>query len=511
MIGLARGPYASRRPLWRRRLALVLAYQAPVLGAVGLALCAPLAIAGWKAGGLPPGRIMAGFLLPALAALGLGRLLQVRGLRPAALAPTEALLVTTAAWLVAALFGALPFRLVLGTPMVDALFESLSGFTTTGTTMLTGLDGLPASILLWRALSQWLGGLGILWIILLVGRSTGSHAAALLSAEGVKVPSGRLALNFRRAVIRFTQLYLVLSLACGLAYRLAGMGGFDALVHAMTTVATAGFSNHDASLAYFAMHPERYPLHAAIEWLAIGFMLAGGINFYVHYRLARGDWRALWDGLEMRLLWLVLGLGTALVLFALWAAGSGGGGPAADLRTAAFAVVSLVSTTGFELAPTGSFPSLAREVFLILMLIGGGAGSTAGGLKLIRVGLVGKFLAHEVHALRLPAHAVQVPTLDGQRIEDHTFRQAAFIVLLWLGYIALVGPFLTWAAPGLSIGEAVSIAASSIGVFGPSFATVGEVIALPDPAKLALMLGMLAGRLEILPLLVFFNPTAWRR
>lgn len=178
--------------------------------------------------------------------------------------------------------------------------------------MLTGLDALPRSIILWRALTQWLGGIGILLIVLLVGQSRGSRAVSLLNAEGVKVSSGRLSCNFKRAGYRFTVIYVILTVSqIGITW-LLGMPLFDA----MTTVSTGGFSPHDESITFYRNRPEQFPLYPAIEMVLIVFMLAGGVNFYVLYRLGRQELAALWDGMEMRILWLVFGAATAITTVA---------------------------------------------------------------------------------------------------------------------------------------------------------------------------------------------------
>ena len=174
-------------------------------------------------------------------------------------------------------------------------------------------------------------------------------------------------------------------------------------------------------------------------------------------------------------------------------------------------MASLVSTTGYEITATGTFPLEAKELFLLLMIIGGCAGSTAGGIKLIRLGILGKFMAHEIRLLRSSPHTVHVPTIDGRPISDGNFRQSIFILLLWLVYLAVGGLIITLVAPHLAIADAYSTVFTAIGVFGPSFIPVDQVIALPIVAKVVFIIGMLAGRLEIIPLLVFFNLAAWRR
>lgn len=205
---------SARPPLWQQRLALVFVYQGPVLTAVGLALLVPLLLAAWDARGIPPWQEIYSFLIPAVVGITSGLLIRWRTADlSASLTTNEALLVTTAAWWTTGLLAAIPFILLLETPSLDALLESISGFTTAGTTMLTHLDTLPRSILLWRSIIQWLGGLGILLIVLIVGRSQGNHALSLLSAEGVKVSSGRLSLNFKQAAYRFTIIYMLLTAA----------------------------------------------------------------------------------------------------------------------------------------------------------------------------------------------------------------------------------------------------------------------------------------------------------
>ncbi|MCB0036690.1 MAG: TrkH family potassium uptake protein, partial [Anaerolineales bacterium] len=334
-------------------------------------------------------------------------------------------------------------------------------------------------------------------------------AFSLLSAEGVKVSSGRLSLNFRQAAVRFVIIYLTLTSLQALITTLLGMPLFDSVMHAMTTVSTGGFSPHDESIAFYRNRPDQFPLFIILESVLILFMLAGGINFYVLYRLGQGQLKALWDGFEMRLLWLVFGIATLITAVSSWAAL---GGSAADwLLRSGFEIASILSTTGYEITATGSFPRFSLELFLLLMILGGCAGSTAGGIKIIRLGLLGKFLGYEIRQLRLPPHAVHVPTMDGRPIPDAAFRQAAFILLLWLVYVGFGGWLISLLAPDLGIAQAYSTVFTAIGVFGPSFVPVEVVIALPQISKVIFMVGMLAGRLEILPLLVFFNPAAWRK
>jgi trk system potassium uptake protein TrkH len=501
---------SRRQPVWHRRLTLVLRYQIPVLLALAIALWLPLFLAAWDARGWPSVTILRGFLIPSLLSFILAGILSRLPMpKNAALSSVEALLITTTAWLTTGFVGALPLIWGNGTVPIDAIFESISGFTTAGTTMLTGIDQLPRAILLWRTLTQWLGGLGILLIVLLVGRAQGRSAYALLSAEGVKVDSGRLSLNFRQAAVRFMQIYLILTLLQTIITFLLGMSFFDAISHAMTTVATGGFSPHDESIAYYRARPEQFPFFLMIEWVVVLFMIAGSVNFYILFRLGKRQFSALWDGLEMRLLWLMLGGGTLLISLNRWLVD--GGSWLERVNQALFQLASMISTTGYETSATGAFPPLSKAFFFLVMIVGGCAGSTAGGIKLIRLGIIGKFLTYESRRLRTPPHTVLVPRIDGHSVNDTVFRQSVFILLLWLIYLAVGGLLVMAMAPDLAIADAFSTVFTAIGVFGPSFISVAEVIALPVGAKIIFIIGMLAGRLEILPLIIFFNPAAWRR
>ncbi|MCK5920181.1 MAG: TrkH family potassium uptake protein, partial [Methylococcales bacterium] len=227
------------------------------------------------------------------------------------------------------------------------------------------------------------------------------------------------------------------------------------------------------------------------------------------FRLGKGQLSSLWDGLEMRLLWLVLGGGTLLVSLNTWLVS--GGSWLGRVNQAVFELASMISTTGFETSATGAFPPLSKAFFFLVMVIGGCAGSTAGGIKLIRLGVLGKFLSHESRRLRTPPHSVHIPRINGSPIADAVFRQSVFILLLWLIYLVVGGLLVMAMAPHLAIADAFSTVFTAIGVFGPAFIPVADVIALPAAAKIIFIIGMLAGRLEILPLLIFLTPAAWTR
>jgi len=237
------------------------------------------------------------FWVPAVVALAAGLVLK-RNVSFPSLDSRRAMVLCALGWLLVSAVGALPFYLGLDIPLVDAYFESVSGFTTTGITMLQGLEHLPPSILFWRSLIQWLGGLGILTFFLGI-LYTGQSAQQLFGAESHKVFSKRPAPSLFRTLRILWLIYAAYTAAVGLALVLEGMAVFDAVAHAMTCLSTGGYSPYDASIGHYAA--VGHPHFRAIEYTLIVGMMLGGMSFFVHYRLLRGGWRALWDGLEERL------------------------------------------------------------------------------------------------------------------------------------------------------------------------------------------------------------------
>jgi trk system potassium uptake protein TrkH len=448
-----------------------------------------------------------GFLLAAALAVCLGLLWQRRWEFPA-LDQRQAMLVCALGWLLISALGAIPLHVALGMPLLDALFESVSGFTTTGITMLTGLDSLPWGILFWRSLIQWLGGLGILTFFLAVMfRGTATHF--LMGAESHKVAAERLSPGVAGTVKRLWLIYGVYTIATGLLLWLEGVSPFDALCHALTTLSTGGYSTHDASVGYWAQigHPNA----VLIEFTVAFFMIVGGTNFLVHYRLFHGRLRALGDQAEVRLWWGILVGSTMLVMLSHIRRSGVIDDLFENFRFAFFQVASLASSTGFATRDINDiwFPALAKQVFLFLMFVGGCVGSTGGGIKVFRVVLLFKMLRRELRGMLVPPRAVNPVVVDRAIISPRERSRVGAIFFGWI-VLLLAGGMITAFFSELSPWASFSGMLSALGNMGPSYISITDMIALHPIVKLVYIFGMLAGRLEILPLLILFSRTAWR-
>jgi trk system potassium uptake protein TrkH len=484
-------------------------YLGLLLWLSGLLMLVPLGVrAASEAGGRAEAPAWV-FWAPAVGAMLAGLALK-RNLRFPALDGRRAMILCALGWMVVSAAGALPFRLALDVGYLDAYFETVSGFTTTGITMLQGLDAHPRSVLFWRSFIQWLGGLGILTFFLAV-LYTGRSAHRLFGAESHKVFARRPVPSLLRSLRILWLIYVLFTVLLVAALLLEGVGLFDAVAHAMTALSTGGYSPYDASIAAF----RRGPNAALIEYTLVAGMLLGGTSFFVHYRLLRGGLRALWDSLEMRLWWAIVGGATALVMvdhFARFGGDLAGAGRFHDVfRTSLFQVVSLATTTGFATEDIGSayFPAAAKQVFLVLMIIGGCVGSTGGGIKVLRIGVLGKMVARQVRRLVHGPAAVQEVVVDGERVDTEELRRMAALFFAWVGLLAFGGAVTAL----LSEHDAMAAASgmfSALGNIGPCYIPTPAMAALHPVVKIVYILGMLAGRLEILPVLLLFSRRTWR-
>lgn len=513
----------------RQRLRTVSAV-AHALGLVFVALALAMfatALVAWLSGEAARALLL-GFGLPGLAT-GIAGLLMWRLTTVEQLDAVEAMLVCALGWILASAVGAVPLMVILDASWIDASFEVVSGFTTTGITMFTGLDSMPRSVLLWRALTQWIGGVGILSLFVAVTRS---HALAhrLGATEAHKIRASRPVPGPLRTLQFFALIYLALTVLVALGLLLGGVGWFDAITHAFTTMSTGGFSTHDASIAHWR-DPELEGLRPRlIEWVIIAGMAAGGTSFLVHFRLARGELRALWDGAEIRT-WIGFLLAVlALLIFEQWLRGAGmfaeparavelthafgpgwGARIEAGVRTTLFEVLAIATTTGYATADisTEFWGSTARTLFLLLMCVGGCVGSTSGGFKLTRVILLFQIMNRELRRLVLP-RAAEVPVvLDHTIIRQDELNRVTALATAWVGILAL-GTLLTTLLSPHSGWQAFSGINSALNNIGPCYLTIPEMAALSPAVKLTWMLAMLVGRLEVLPLAVLFSPRAWR-
>jgi len=404
-------------------------------------------------------------------------------------------------WVAVVLAGSLPFVLTGVAPSIaSAVFESTSGFTTTGATVFAVIEELPPSILLWRSVTHWIGGMGIIVLGVAILPLLGVGGAQLFRAEVPGITTDRLAPRIVTTARLLWGVYVLLTaLLCAL-YLLLGMTPFDAVNHAMSTLATGGFSTRTASLGAFA---------PAIQWVTVFFMFAAGVNFTLHYRLLAGRGTAWFRDTEWR--WYFMSsVGVSLVAFVALGLASGHW-TAETLRHAFFNTVSIHSTTGFATADFAQWPSVVQVLLIGLMFVGAMGGSTGGGFKVVRAAVVTEHTRGEIRKVLHP-RAVIVTRLGRTPVRG----EIVLNVLAFLGmYVAThaVGTVVL-AALGSDLVTAMSAALAAMSSIGPGLAGVGPAANyghLGDPALVVLSVLMLLGRLEFYTLLVLFLPGLWVR
>lgn len=412
----------------------------------------------------------------------------------------EAFAMVSLSWTAVAVVGALPYLFsgVLTSPAA-ALFESMSGFTTTGSTVLGNIEATPPGILLWRSLTQWLGGMGIVVLGVAVLPYLGVGGMQLFRLEAPGPTTDRLRPRIRETAKLLWAVYAALTGVLAVLFLLGGMTVFDAVNHALTTMPTGGFSTRNASMAAFGGY---------VQWVTILFMYLAGTSFTLHYRLLHRGPRAYWRDTEWRLYSGIILAGTVVVALFLYDQGL-----AAEprIRAAAFQVVSIVTTTGFGTADYVLWLPAAQVALFLLFFLGGMAGSTAGGMKMIRVLLLLRQTWIEVRK-QLHPRAVLLPKVGGKAVPEHVLLNVLGFILL---YLLLFGVgTLAMAGFGLSLPAAAGAAATSVSNVGPGLAELGPTAhfgGLPWPAQLILCFLMLVGRLEIYTVLLLFHPGLWRR
>ncbi len=415
----------------------------------------------------------------------------------------DGFLVVVLFWSVLGISGALPFILSDNPHLsvTDAIFESLSGLTTTGATVIIGIDELPHSILYYRQQLQWLGGMGIIVLAVAVLPMLGIGGMQLYRAETPgPMKDSKLTPRITETAKALWYIYLGLTIACGTAYWLAGMTLFDAVGHAFSTVSIGGFSTHDDSIGYYR--------NTAIEMIAVVFMLLSGVNFALHYvAWNRKRPSVYWGDGEFRFYILLMGASTVVVTIALYYTETYD--PLSDAFTQGlFQVVSIGSTTGFTTAEFYFWPPFLQILLLFASFVGGCAGSTGGGIKVIRFLLLIKQGLREISRLIHPN--AQIPVRMGSKTVSHRVVDAVwgFFSLYVACFTAM---YLALAATGIDLMTAFSAVAACINNLGPGLEGVGANYAdLHEPAKWILCFAMLLGRLEIFTLLVLLTPAFWR-
>ena len=420
---------------------------------------------------------------------------------PIELGLRQVFMLTTVCWVTLSVFGVLPFMISdLRLGYADAFFESMSGLTTTGSTVLTGLDSLPPGILFWRALLQWIGGIGIIGMgiaILPFLQVGGMQLFRSESSDRSDKPLPRM----RQVADAIATAYIGLTLLCAVLYWAAGMTPFEALAHAMTTLSTGGYSTSDGSIGHFSS-----PM---IEWIAIVFMLAGAIPFVLYIRTFYGEPLVMLRNSQVR---AFLGfLASLIIALTVWVYMVQPIYLADALRLVTFNVVSVVTTTGYATTDYTVWGSTATIVFLTITVIGGCTGSTSGGIKVMRFEVI--ILSTRMQAKRL-IHPHQVAAFSYNNAPVSVDVQISIATFSTLFFMSIVIGTIALSALGLDLITSLSAAATVMANVGPGLGDVigpaGNFSGLPDTAKWLLTMGMLLGRLEFFTILVLLHPGFWR-
>ena len=414
----------------------------------------------------------------------------------------QAFVLTAMGWGVMSLFGALPlWHSGVNLNFASAVFEATSAVTTTGSTVITGLDNAPPGILLWRSILQAFGGVGFIVMALTILPFLKVGGMQLFQTESSD-KSDKALPRIRQNAMAIGYIYLLLVVWCTLAYWFCGMSGFDAINHAMTTISTAGLSTHDASFAYF-----KNPM---LEWAGTFFMILGALPFVLYIRMGKGEWKAVLRNAQVRafLKFLVI----VILLMTFWLMMTHGKPFFDALRAVSFNVVSVVTTTGYMSEDYSLWGPFALVAFFALTFVGGCTGSTAGGTKIMRFQILWSIFKRQMFRLVHP-HGVFPVTYENRRVsEDVMFSVIVYVITLFMS-IAVFSLLL--GLLGLDLITSITGAASAIMNVGPGLGSLigpaGNFAGLPDAAKWILSFGMLMGRLELLTLLVLFSPYLWRR
>jgi trk system potassium uptake protein TrkH len=416
------------------------------------------------------------------------------------LARTFFYFLTVSIWLIVSIFASIPLALSsLEIGIVDAYFETVSGLTTTGSTVLTGLDQLPPGLLLWRSLTQWFGGIGIVVMAMVVLPALRIGGMQLFRTESSDI-SGKILPRVRQIANVTAVVFVSMTLVSAVAYYFAGMSTFDAINHALTTVATGGFSTHDASIGYYDS--------VAIELVAIVFMTLGSMPLIYFATIVIAPRLSSFRDEQVR--GLLLTLAAAILLVTAWNVLFRDVPLADALRQAAFNVVSIMTSTGYATADYSAWGSFAMGIFFILFFIGGCAGSTAGGVKIFRWQLMLRSVLNQLRATLSP-NRIAILIYRGRPVDAPMLQSVSTFFFLY--FLTFAGLSVTVMATGLDFVTAASAVAQAIGNVGPGLGPVvgpaTTYAGIPDTAKLLLVLAMLLGRLELVTIYVILMRDFW--
>lgn len=481
------------------RISLVAHVTGILIRVFGLMFLAPLAVAL----GHREFADAAGFAMSCVVTTLLGHAMRHAGGRAAedaieGMRRVEGLAIVSASWLLIAWFAAIPY-LWAGLGPIDAMFESMSGLTTTGATVLRDFSQYGRGLFFWRAMTQWLGGMGVIALFVAVLPRLAIGGREIFFAEASGPDDEKVSPQIRRTAALLWRLYAALTVAETIALRMAGMSWYDAVCHAFTTLAAGGFSPHPLSIAGYQS--------PAIEWIVIVFMFIAGANFALQYRaLAKRDFRIVSSDEELRAYAGVVILATVFLTMAIWRTGA----PADAIRTALFQVLSIVTTTGFASVDFQLWSDQAKAILLGLMFIGGCAGSAAGGPKIVRHVLLAKFTLQELRRTLHP-RAILPVKLGARVVPAHIIQGVVVFFLFYMLVFAVCATIVILLGADMVTG--ISATAACIGNVGPGFNSVGPMSHFADLhpiSRIVLTFAMWTGRLEVITVLVILRPEAWR-
>ncbi len=414
----------------------------------------------------------------------------------------QTFLFSSLAWFMVAIFGSLPFLLsTQDFSLSESFFESMSGITTTGATIISDLDNSPKSILLWRAIMQWLGGIGIVVMAITILPLLKVGGMQLFKMEGPDSTEKILPRTIEVATIIIST-YIILTLICGFFYWVFGMTIFDSVSHAMTTIATGGFSTHNDSIGFFN--------NSNIEIIASIFIILGSIPFISYLKFAQGNKKIFFEDIQIKGLIYLLIISIAIMFLYLLSINYESS-LFDKIRIASFNVISILSGTGYVTDDFSLWGKFSLVFFLLLMFIGGCAGSTACGIKIFRLQMLLIFLKNQIKKLVSP-NSVIIIKYNNQKISDQFINSVIIFIFTFLFIFLIIAMLLSLS--GLDFITSVSGAASSISNVGPGLGDIigpnGNYKDIPDLSKWILSFGMLLGRLELFAVLVLFLPSFWR-
>lgn len=435
-------------------------------------------------------------------ALSLVALLSLRKKPVETLSTRDGFLLVTMSWVCASLVGALPFYISGSIPsFADAFFETISGFSTTGASILTNIEALPRSLLFWRSLTHWLGGMGIVVLAVAILPMMGIGGLQLIRAEAPGPTVDRITPRITETAKILWLVYVAFTIVQTLLLMAGGLDWFDSLTHAFGTLATGGFSTKNAGVGHYNS--------AYVDAVITIFMLLAGINFSLHYRLFTGRIKSLMRDTELKAYLLVFFLSTLFVALALY--GKSYHSVGASFRYAAFQTASIMTTTGFATADFEQWAVLAQIILFMLMFVGGCAGSTGGGIKVIRLVILFKQALNEMKLLIHP-RGVFTLKISGSMVKKNIVYAVSGFFFLYVAFLLII-TFVA-ASGGHDIITAFTAALATLGNIGPGFGQVGPAenyAFFQDYIKWTLSFAMLVGRLELYTVLVIFMPWFWKR